>query len=223
MICCTVASKANDGSDSSEGEAAPTETGSADSCLQVWATSCKDILDAFAWLHTNSDKPLGEHRSISLVLMRPMALRVAGKPACSCVRCKWGGDSDTPDLLWITWVGLSQTHGMMGRNGRQVCLDDENKILYSFPDTRMQSTGASMGYGFPQLVCDDNHADILVGYVGSAMTKVSKRNKDRQAVCAHALKLHTFCENMVAALATSDQAALVLMDATGCSRLMQPP
>ena len=214
-------------SESSEGEAAGTETGprgDADSCLQVWATACKDTLEAFNWLHSNSNKPLGEHRSISLVLMRPMAVPVAAPgPACSCVRCKWGGDSDTPDLLWITWVGVSQTHGMMGRAGRQVCLDEENRILYSFPDTRMQSTGFSMGYGFPQLVCDDNHADILVGYVGSAMTKVSKRSKDRQQVCAQALKLHTFCENMVAALATSYQAALVLMDAMGCSRLTPSP
>ena len=205
-------------SDSSEGEAAGTETGlrgDCDSCLQVWSTACKDTLEAFTWLHLNSDKPLGEHRSISLVLMRPMAVPLGGQSKCSCVRCRWGGDSDTPDLLWITWVGYSQTHGLLGRTGRQVCLDEDNKILYSFPDNRMRATGESMGYGFPQLVCDDSHADILVPYVGSAMTKVSKRSKDRQQVCAQALKLHTFCENMVAALTTSDQAALVLMDAMG--------
>ena len=142
--------------------------------LDRWKQGLADTLNAFVFMRTHQDKQLGHHRSISLVLMKSRTV-VTG---CKCVRCQWGSDIDA-DLIWVTWLRNSTSHGLFGRFARQVDLDENNKVLFSVPDTTMLRTGMSRGYGHPELTCDDKHCCIIMPYVGAAMRSVKNEYRQR--------------------------------------------
>ncbi|CAE7613207.1 Anks3, partial [Symbiodinium sp. KB8] len=88
-------------------------------------------------------------------------------------------------------------HGLVGRQGREVKLDDDGKVLFSVADCTMYRTGISNGIGYPELCLDDRHAHVLLPFVRAAMRKVKRINPDRDAVSPHFLRLRDFCEYML--------------------------
>ena len=157
--------------------------------MHSWAAGCIKTLRALRAVHNLQEgKDLGSHKSISLVNMKSQ--RVDG---CSCVRCKWGSDVDMPETLFVHWLNNSPTYGLMGRKARQVNLDSDNKVLYSASDTTMQRTGVRSGLGFPEMVCDDAHCDIVIGHVGASMRKIKKTSPERDVVPSACLDIMAFC------------------------------
>ena len=184
---------------------------SSDTTFSQWSSSCCRTLDSFQFLKNQSFDQLGQARSISLVIMKPQADRPSSSsttPSCQCVRCKWQSssfDNDVPDLIWVSWLNVSNSHGLLGRHAREVKLDDENRVLFSVPDLRMCKTGFSQGYGYPQLLCDDAHCSVVIPVVGAAMKKITKHRAGRDYVHQDALRIFTFCEMMLAATAAAHQ------------------
>ena len=179
--------------------------------LIAWSKALTEATKAFEFLADHSGKELGQDRSISLVLMRaePVVQTSSSSSSrtCSCVRCSYPGDDDMPDLLFVSWLNNTSTHGLLGRKARQVALDDSCKVLYSVADTRMAKTGFSKGFGYPELVCDAAHCDILVPYVGAAMRKVTKTSSDRDQVPEQVLRFRSFCEVMLSSFANASASA----------------
>ena len=91
---------------------------------------------------------------------------------------------------------LFHRRGLQRRAGRQVLLDATNKVLYSTPDTSMHRTGVSSGMGFPELCIEQDHADILISFVGATMRKLKKTDAGRDTVQSEFLRLKAFCEVM---------------------------
>ena len=89
-------------------------------------------------------------------------------------------------------------HGVQNQQGRQVLLDDDDKVMYSTPDVSMYRTGISSGVGFPELCLDSQHADVLVSCVKAAMRKVKKTSQYRNKVAASFLRIKSFCDVMLA-------------------------
>ncbi len=87
----------------------------------------------------------------------------------------------------------------MGRQAREVKLDEANKVLFSVPDASYQRTGRVSGFGYPELLCDQQHADILLPFLDASMRKVRKTNSQRDVVKPVFLRLLKFCKLMLAA------------------------
>ena len=146
--------------------------------FSLWASNCLRVMSSLKVVHQQQQNhELGENRSISLVMLH--SSRVAG---CKCVRCKSmvpcgddPGAADPPELLWVTWL-YNSPFGMTGRKARQIKLDSDNKVIYS--------TAGSAFMGYPELNCDDMHAEIIIKYVGAAMKKVKRTSADRDEVPA---------------------------------------
>ncbi|CAE7519101.1 unnamed protein product, partial [Symbiodinium microadriaticum] len=157
--------------------------------FSLWANNCLRVMSSLKKVHQQQhNRELGENRSISLVLMH--SSRVAG---CRCVRCKSmapDGDDpgavDPPELLWVTWLNNSASHGLTGRKARQIKLDSENKVIYS--------TAGSAFMGYPELDCDHRHADVIIKYVGAAMKKVKRTSPDRDEVPGEFENVRAFYE-----------------------------
>ena len=98
------------------------------------------------------------------------------------------------------FVLLRVRHGLRERQGRQVALDDNCQVLYSTADTAKFRTGVSSGVGYPELCLDDDHADILVGFVGASMRKLRKTSTDRDMVSADLVRVKSFCDAMLQAV-----------------------
>ena len=94
-------------------------------------------------------------------------------------------------------------HGLVGRQGREVKLDDDGKVLFSVADCTMYRTGISNGIGYPELCLDDRHAHVLLPSVRAAMRKVKRTDPDRDAVSPHFLRLRDFCEHMLTSISQS--------------------
>lgn len=94
-------------------------------------------------------------------------------------------------------------HGLVGRQGREVRLDDDGKVLFSVADCTMYRTGISNGIGYPELCLDDRHAHVMLPFVRAAMRKVKRTNPDRDAVSPHFLRLRDFCEHMLTSVSQS--------------------
>ena len=174
--------------------------------IDKWVAGCAATIKSFLFLRGQSIDKLGKDRSISLVLMKqkPKSSSVGSVSSCSCIRCKWP-DSDLPDLIWVSWLNNSLTHGLLGRTAREVKLDAQNRVLYSVADARMIKTGCSQGFGYPQLLCDSAHSDILIPVVGATMRKVTKRQGDRDYVHPDALRIFSFCELMLSMTAADQE------------------
>ena len=179
--------------------------------LRLWASGFVTMLKALQAVRAmQSGTVLGSRKSVSLVSMKPT--RVAD---CNCVRCKWGSDVDMPEILFVHWLNNSPTYGLIGRKARQVNLDQDNKVLYSAADATMARTGIRSGLGFPELVCDEKHCDILIPYVGAAMRKVKKTSPERDPVPPACLDFQTFCVLMISRLtapASSSQQSPAVRD-----------
>ena len=198
------------------------------STLHCWALSCVKRLQAFQDVaRLQQDNDIGEHRSISLVLMH------TGKQTnCSCVRCRWGvtasGEpaADLPELLWVTWLDNHPAHGLASRRARHVNLDRDSKILYCTADVTYARTGLPGGLGHPEILCDSNHAQVIIGFVGAAMKKVRKTNPDRDEVPACCLSVRAFYEMMIYRLSGMDAAAeeqIVKLSCVDVCYSTQPP
>ena len=169
--------------------------------MHKWAFSCVKSLRALNEVAAlQRDHTMGQHRSISLVLMSP------GKKAnCSCVRCRWGHDSsgldaataDLPELLWVTWLETHASHGVLGRRARHVNLDSSAKVLYCTADTRYARTGLAGGLGHPEILCDEAHANVIIPYIGAAMRKVRKTSAERDQVPDCCLLVRQFYETLI--------------------------
>ena len=166
------------------------------SALQSWAMSFLATLQSLQSVRAlQHGKELGEDRSISLVLMKPG--RVAG---CTCVRCRWGKSAaseaiagDMPELLWVTWLN-NTAHGLAGRKARHVNLDVDDKVLYCTADSTFARTGILGGVGHPEIQCDEQHAEVLIGYMGAAMRKVKKTSPERDQVPGACIRVRQFYE-----------------------------
>eukprot|EP00439_Symbiodinium_sp_Y106_P026051 s6106_g3.t1 len=109
----------------------------------------------------------------------------------------------TKDVLLGTDRSISLVHGLVGRQGREVKLDDDGKVLFSVADCTMYRTGISNGIGYPELCLDDRHAHVLLPSVRAAMRKVKRTDPDRDAVSPHFLRLRDFCEHMLTSISQS--------------------
>ncbi|CAE7270658.1 unnamed protein product [Symbiodinium sp. CCMP2592] len=109
----------------------------------------------------------------------------------------------TKDVLLGTDRSISLVHGLIGRQGREVRLDDNGKVLFSVADCTMYRTGISNGIGYPELCLDDRHAHVLLPSVRAAMRKVKRTDPDRDAVSPHFLRLRDFCEYMLTSVSQS--------------------
>ncbi|CAE7209979.1 unnamed protein product, partial [Symbiodinium sp. CCMP2456] len=165
--------------------------------LKRWVMACHLMLQAMQEYAKTKDVLLGTERSISLVLLKSMGDAAAG---CKCVRCKYTDDSQ--DLIWVHWLNNGR-HGLVGRQGREVRLDDDGKVLFSVADCTMYRTGISNGIGYPELCLDGRHAHVMLPYVRAAMRKVKRTNPDRDAVSPHFLRLRDFCERMLTSVSQS--------------------
>ena len=94
--------------------------------------------------------------------------------------------------------------GLTRPSGRQVLLGDEHKVIFSTPDSSMARTGVSSGMGFPELCLSEDHADVLISYVGAAMKKLKKNDPYRDTVPSHFRRLKSFCDVMAANIASHD-------------------
>ena len=83
--------------------------------------------------------------------------------------------------------------------------DSANKIIFSVPDARFQRTGTVSGFGFPELLCDDHHAHVLLPFMDAAMRKVPKSNPDRDEIKPMFLRLVKFCRLMLTATSPSQE------------------
>ena len=101
---------------------------------------------------------------------------------------------------------------MVGRQARQVVLDQNNKIVYSVADTGFSRTGVSAGVGFPELCCDERHAHVLLPCVSAIMKKVPQRSPDRDQIHASFLRCAKFCELMLSHCSDGDDVMEARLD-----------
>ena len=94
--------------------------------------------------------------------------------------------------------------GVVGFKARQIKLDEQDRVLYSVPDTTFQRTGSVSGFGYPEIVCDNQHASIILPFLGAAMRKIAKTSKERDRVQPEYLRLVKFCDGMLAATTASE-------------------
>ena len=99
-----------------------------------------------------------------------------------------------------------QDRNRQGRQGRQVMLDHQHRVLYSTPDTTMYRTGISSGIGFPEICLDQSHCSVLVPAVGAAMRKIRKSDPNRDAVPMAFVRIKLICEAMLLAISGADSA-----------------
>ena len=154
--------------------------------LDTWASSCFSTMKALKDMQRAQEgRSLGDDRSISLVLMRSAAFE-----GCTCARCRsFPNETDPPELIWVTWLNNSITHGLIGRQARQVILDKDHRVVYS--------TAGTTFMGYPELNCNNDHADVIAPYVGAAMKKIKRTSKDRDQVPHSFQVAHEFCDAML--------------------------
>ena len=167
-------------------------------CLQSWACASLRRLKSFMEVEISQEgKRLGQNKSISMVLLRSQKVN-----GCTCARCRWCSESnaDIDEVIYVSWLNNSASHGVIGMKARQCNLDLNNRVLYSVADTRYGRTGVASGVGQPEILCDDAHASVLVRWVGAAMKKIRKTSNDRDQVSEACVDVREFCEMMVARL-----------------------
>ena len=111
---------------------------------------------------------------------------------------------------------------MQDRQGRQVLLDEEDKILFSTPDVSMYRTGISSGVGFPELRLDSRHADILVSCVKASMKKIKRTVPYRDKVAASFLRIKSCCDAMLVSTMGSSSSASEIDDTMGLETQTEP-
>lgn len=92
---------------------------------------------------------------------------------------------------------------MVGHKAREVRLDAQHKVIFSVSDNSFARTGKHSGFGYPEILCDENHASVLLPFLGAAMRKVPKTSADRDAVANPFMRLVRFCRLMAAATTCS--------------------
>ena len=166
------------------------------SVLCSWIDSCIKALAALREVSSHQDgRRLGEQRSITLLSMYAKQV-----PECTCVRCRWHKDGDLPELMWVSWLANSTTHGLLGRRARQVVLDEHDKVIFSTANVSFAKTGITGGLGHPELICDNNHCSLLIPWVGAAMKKVKRTSPDRDEVRACFMRVRAIFEIMMTRL-----------------------